>query len=286
MLERLFTSPVELTVNDKTVLFNSIEDFKFSLDARTSIPLDKITDTINSSLGELLLELEAIDTARKKLSKLLSQSPEVSSGINMRLKSTNLAIFTKDNGWRDIMTGLNQEGSIELCKYKQIALKTYLQYLSNRSDMIKSIQTALEKMHVAEDLKEDDFSVSQLRTGSLDISKDPEIHHNKEGMVSMVRGKPVIVKIKEGDKIELLLSEHKCELIVKDGIKFIDYNNIEYPIEIGKNKIGRGHDCSVKFQDGEQEISRLHIVIVNHDHKKLEITDLSSHGTYYRHISA
>ncbi len=54
---------------------------------------------------------------------------------------------------------------------------------------------------------------------------------------------------------------------------------------IGENKVGRGSECKVRFIDTMQRISRLHLMIINHDNKKLELTDLSSYGTHYRHKS-
>jgi FHA domain-containing protein len=283
-----FTKPIELNINDKSVIFNSVDDFKFALDARTAISLDKITDTIKASLGELQLESDAIVVAREKLSGLISQSPEISSGITMRLKSINSAIFSKDNGWRDIIIALNSDESFELCKFKQIALTMYLQYLSNRLEMIKSVKLELDKNHGSIDSEEESFSASLLRTSSMNVSEesDSTIHSSKAGMTSVQKGEPVILDVKEGDKIELLLSHYKCELLIKNGIKFIDYNHIEYPIKSGRNKIGRGEGCEVKFLDGIREISRVHLVIVNHDHKKLELTDLSTHGTHYHHVTS
>jgi len=281
MLQKFFTNPVELLINDKAVLFNSIDDFEFAIDARTAIPLDKITDTMNSSLSELRLESDAIAVAKDTLSKLVSQSPETSSGITMRLKSINSAVFSKDNGWRDIITALNGDESFELCKYKQIALKTYLRYLSNRLGMISSVQLELEKN---QSMKEDSHELSMLKTASLDLndSSDATIQSSRSGMMTLPKGKPVIVYLKEGDKIELLLSKYKCELHAIDGIKFIGSDNVQHPIELGKNKIGRGQGCSVKLPDKMQEISRVHLSIVNHDHNKLELTDLSTHGTHYQ----
>lgn len=280
MLQRLFTSPVELMIHDKAIMFNSVDDFEFALDARTAIPLEKITDTINSSLSELQLESDAIGLAREKLSEIISQSPETSSGITMRLKSINSAIFTKDNGWRDIITALNGFESFELCKYKQIALKTYLRYLSNRLGMIKSVQLKLEKNPSADS--------SMLRTSSLDLSDqvDATVQGAKLGMMSLPKGIPVNINIKKGDKIELLLSTYKCELLIEDEIKFVDSNSAEYPINLGMNKIGRGHGCSVKLMDDMQEISRVHMAIVNHDGKKIELTDLSTHGSHYKYTSS
>ncbi len=285
MLQRFFTHPIELTINHKSVMFNSVEDFEFALDARTAIPLDKITNAVKASLQELRQEAEAIAVAAKTLSNLMSQSPETSSGITMRLKSTDCSVFSKDNGWRDIINGLNNDESFESCKYKQVALKTYLRYLSNRLGMIKSIQVELEKHN---DVKDESLSLAQARTGSFDVNEelDPTVHESRSGMTKLPKGKSIMFDVKQGDRIELILAKYECKLLVGKDIMFIDSNGVKYPINMGNNKVGRGHGCSVKFTSDTHEISRIHMTIVNHNDKNLELTDLSTHGTYYRHIPA
>jgi len=269
-------------------MFNSIDDFEFALDARTAISLDKITNTIRASQGELELESNAISVAKERLSKIVSKSPETSSGISMRLKSIDSAIFSKDNDWRDIIIALNSDESVELCKFKQIALKKYLRYLSNRQGMIKSVQHELEKVHGSGNKIEDTFSSIQLETSSRNLKEnpDPAVISAEPGMESMLKGEAVLIDIKEGDKIELLLEKYKCELIVRDGVKLIDCTEVEHAIKPGKSTLGRGRDCTVRFTAAMREISRLHLLIVNHENKKLELTDVSTHGTCFRHITS
>jgi FHA domain len=284
MLQRFFTHPIELTINDKAVMFNSVEDFEFALDARTAIPLEKINNTIKASLDDLQLEAKAIGVAEKKLSNLMSKAPETSSGITMRLKSIDSSIFSKDNGWRDIITGLNSNESFESCKYKQAAVKAYLQYLSNRLGMIKSILTEIEKQNE----NNQKISLAQAKTGAFEVNEDldPTLIDSKSGMTKLPKGKPVMIDIKQGDKIELIIARYRCKLIVGEDVIFKDSNGVKSSINIGKNKVGRGHGCSVKFSSDMHEVSRVHLIIANHNDKKLELTDLSTHGTHFRHIPA
>jgi hypothetical protein len=288
MLDRFFTHPIELTINDKLVMFNSVEDFEFALDARTAIPLDKITNSIKASLQDLRQEAEAIAIAEDKLANLMSRSPETSDGITMRLKTIDSSIFSKDNDWREIIVGLNSDESFESCKYKQVALKIYLKYLSNRLGMITSIRSELEKNRSPADSKNEHLTLAQVKTGSFEVNEelDPTIVESRSGMTKMPKGKPVMFNIKHGDRIELILSKYECKLLVADDIKFIDSKGREFPINRGNNKVGRGQDCSVKFTSNMHEISRFHLMVTNHNNKSLELTDVSTHGTYYRHLPA
>ncbi len=283
MLQKIFTKPVELNIGGKIITFKSIDDFEFSLGARTTIPLEKINEAIKSTPGELDLEANAIVVAIEQLSDLNNQSSEKNE-ITQNLKAINPAIFSNDNAWRDIFFALKKDQSSESSKYKQIALTAYLQYLANRQEMIQTIKTQLKK----DNYQKEKAEAPQFRTGELECDKKSDSQNIAErlGMESMPIKEPVFFEVKERDEIALLLASYQCKLIaVKDGIKFIDNNNDEYAMTIGENKVGRGSECKVRFIDTMQRISRLHLMIINHDNKKLELTDLSSYGTHYRHKS-
>ncbi len=278
MLQKIFTKPVELNIDGKVITFKSIDDFEFALSARTTIPLDKITDAIKSSPGELDLESNAILVAIEQLSEL-DNNPSEKGEITKSIKALNPVIFSNDNGWRDIFFALKKHHSVDSSKYKQIALAAYLKYLSNRQEMIQSIKARLEK----ENSTSENAEVPQFKTGQLDLDEefDSRILAEELGMTSIQKGESVSFDVKEGDEIALLLANYECKLIIKNGIKFIDNNNTEYPMTIGENKVGRGSECKVRFMDTMQRISRLHLMIINHDDNKLELTDLSTYGTHY-----
>ncbi|GJM05227.1 MAG: hypothetical protein DHS20C09_12180 [marine bacterium B5-7] len=278
MLQKIFTKPVELNIDDKVITFKSIDDFEFALAARTTIPLEKVTNAIKSSSGELDLELNAIVIAIEQISGLIQQASE-SGEVTQSLKAINPVIFSNDNGWRDIFFALKKDRSAESSKYKQIALTAYLQYLSNRQEMIQTIKTQLEK----ENIQSESVEAAQFKTGELDLDEkfDSKVLAKELGLTSMSVGEPVSLEVKEGDEIILLLANYQCKLIIKDGIKFIDNNKDEHPMVTGENKIGRGSECRVRFMDTMQRISRLHMTVIIHDDNTLELTDLSTYGTHY-----
>ena len=278
MLQKIFTKPVELNINGKTITFNSFDDFEFSLGARATIPLEKIIEAIKAMPGELDLELNAIDVAIEQLSELNNYTSEPGD-ITQGLKAINPIIFSNDNGWRDIFFALKKDHSADSSKYKQIALTAYLQYLSNRKEMIQTIKAQLEK----EDNNKQSAEIIQFRTGELECHDDFDSKNlaKQLGMTSMQKGKPIVIEIQEDKEVALLLASYQCKLIFKEGIKFIDNNNTEYQLDEGENKIGRSSECKVRFTDTMQRISRLHLMIVNHDNKKVELTDNSTYGTHY-----
>jgi len=278
MRHKLLTRPVKLNIDGKVITFKSMDDFEFAMAARTLVPQKRITEALNATQGELHLQTNAMVIAIEQISELIDPSLK-SADITQKLKAINPVIFSNDNNWRDIFFGLKKDKSTESSEYKLIALNAYLQYLTNRKEMAESIQERLEKNH---DNKENS-ETALFKTGELDIDKnfDSRVLAKELGMKNMPTAEYVVFKIKEDDEIALLLANYQCKLVIKKSIKFIDHENIEHPIMIGMNKIGRGRECNIRFTDTTQRISRLHLIIINHDNKKLELTDLSTYGTHY-----
>jgi hypothetical protein len=246
--------------------------------ARTLLPQERITEVLNATQGELYLQTNAVIIAIEQISELINP-PSKPVEITQKLKAINPVIFSNDNNWRDIFFALKKDNSTESSEYKLIALTAYLQYLTNRKEMAESIQERLEKSHG----KKESVETALFKTGELDIDDnfDSKVLAKKLGMKNMPTAEYVILKIKEGDEIAFLLANYQCKLIVGETIKFIDHENIVHPIMIGMNKIGRGRGCNIRFTDTTQRISRQHLIIINHGNKKLELTDLSTYGTYY-----
>lgn len=283
MLAKFLTKPIELNIGNKSIIFSTIDDFEFSLNARTAITPDRITETFSATLDELNEESSSIDIALKELGSLISQSPEVSGGINMRLKLIDTSIFSKEHNWRDIFIALNGYDSLPLSRYKNIALKMYLRYLKNRLNIIKSIKNHLQTNKSTLEQQKKDNENATIFSNSLSLTtleSDVGVLNSELDLVRIPKANPIDLVIIDGEAIDIYVSKHKCKLVARNGIKFIDTDNIEYTLQLGENKIGRGKGCTVKLNEGMREISRLHLLIVNHDHRKLQLTDLSVQGTY------
>jgi len=96
----------------------------------------------------------------------------------------------------------------------------------------------------------------------------------------MPKGEVVTVTMAPGTKMTLMLSKHKCGLIAKDGIQFIDHMGKAYILGKGRNIIGRDTVSTVILDPSLRDISRVHLVIENIDDSSIQLTDLSSHGCF------
>ena len=96
----------------------------------------------------------------------------------------------------------------------------------------------------------------------------------------MPKGEIISLNLAHGKEVDIRLSKHKCKLSNKHGIVFIDQTGNEFPLIKGKNVIGRDTSSTVKIDSSLRDISRLHLLIENIGNNHLQLTDMSSHGTY------
>jgi hypothetical protein len=281
MLNKFFTKPIELTIGEQTLKFCSLSDFEFSLSGRTSVPAKKITSMVKFSTTELKKEAHTIKGIEKRFVTILSKSIEEPGSINRALRELDLQIFSQDLGWRTIIASLN-EGGEELDEFRRIALVKYMQYLSSRQEIIKYLYSE-KKKHVKDKAEPDDAAGIDLKDTLIlesTVLQPTVIGETTNEMERMPKGEVVSISLKQGQEIDLLLSKHKCKLIGGDNIQFVDNEGRNYTLKQGRNIVGRDSVSTIMIDPALRDISRLHLVIEIDEKNCLQLTDLSSHGTF------
>ncbi len=283
MLDKLFAKPMELVIAGQTVSFLSIADFEFCLSGRTSVPSKKITDMVKCTAKQLQVEAHTIKDIEKRFVAILTHSIEDPSSISRSLKELDTSIFSQDHRWRDIITALN-DGGDEFNPFRRVALVKYMQYLSSRQDIIKYLYSEKKKLvgekqnGKSETIEGESFKDTLIFENTI---FEPNIENSKGGEFErMPKGESVITTLKPKERIIIMLSKHKCEIEANEQIFFIDQAGRKHVLDLGRNTIGRDASGTVIIDPGLRDVSRMHLVIENLGDNSLQLTDLSSHGTY------
>ena len=283
--------PLEIVVGDKVMQFASVHEFEFSLNGRTSLPAQKMSDLMKLSPRELKAEATTIEELEKRFQTLLARSEDIT--INRAMLRLDPTIFSKDNDWRSIISGLNECGE-EYREFKMAALKKYLQYLRSRKAVLRDIY--LQKKGLADqDQEVKDHTVfgsvdklsatsnleSTMTGPASDVTQMFQPVRKKEPVTRRLpRGEPVMIHIKSGENIEISLSKHKfCLTATRDGLELIDEEGQHYLLAEGRNVIGRDMECDISLSPTMKDISRKHLIIDYLGDNRLKLTDMSSHGT-------
>jgi hypothetical protein len=285
MLNNFFSKPLELQVGEQTLKFNSVGDFEFAVAGRVAVPSKKITGMVKFTPEQLQKEARTIKEIEKKFVAILSKSIEDTNSINRAIRELDPLIFSQDHGWRDIISSLNA-GDEEFNPFRRVALVKYMQYLSARQEIIKYLYSEKKKM-LNEPVKSSDNNEKGEFRETLMLENtifEPGAADNEQKASSdferMPKGEAITVTLKPGAEMDIMLSKHKCRLIAKDGIQFVDQTGKSYTLGKGRNIIGRDTVSTVILDPSLRDISRLHLVIENFDDSSLQITDLSSHGSF------
>jgi len=283
MLKNIFSKPVQLKVGDQFLTFHSIADFEFTLNGRTSVPVKKITDMVKQPPQKLRKEATTIKEIEKRFVAILSRSIENPKSINRALRELDLNVFSQDHNWRNIMAALNA-GDDELNPYRRVAVVKYMQYLAARQEIIKYLYSEKQSSANAITPTVESNGTQTDRLSGTFILESPIVDSLKEeatdGLERLPKGESVVIKLGTSKEIGIRLSKHKCSLSSRNGIEFIDQGGKHHPLKKGKNVIGRDTTSTIKLDSSLRDVSRIHLVIENLGDNRLQLTDMSSHGTF------
>jgi len=247
---------------------------------------------IRSNSPSFELSILSSNIVFSKISVSLKLSPSIvslfpfcfpPSSISRSLKELDTSIFSQDHGWRNIIAALNDGGN-EFNPFRRIALVKYMQYLSSRQDIIKYLYSEKKKLEggkqngKSETIEGESFKDTLIFENTI---FEPNIDNSKDGEFErMPKGEAVIATLKPKERIIIMLSKHKCEIEANGQIFFIDQAGRKHVLDLGRNTIGRDASGTVVIEPGLRDVSRMHLVIENLGDNSLQLTDLSSHGTY------
>jgi hypothetical protein len=281
MLRRLFQRQLSLEVGDRKIEFPGVQEFEFALASRTEVPAAKVAELIQLSPDQLLKEAGKIREAEKRFVDLVAKSLEEPGSIGYLLKQGEPKQFSQDHEWRDIMTALVGKGP-RFNEFKQVAVVKYVQYLSSRQDVLKSLYARQDNLPgPAEPDLNKSAGLDMKQTLIFDVADvDPAEPNSASAFVRVPRGETVAVRLAEAESMDLILSRHHFQLSADGGAHLMDDNGRAYPLRGGRNHVGRqpGNDVVVEFSF--RDVSRRHLVIEVGQDGQFEITDLSSHGTF------
>jgi hypothetical protein len=285
VLSRGGQPPLVLEIDRRIVKFSDPVTFEFSLKPRTEFPLQCAARLGGWPAEDLERMAAKIRTVEQRFAEAIATSIERPEIIGSLLRGLNLTLFSKDHGWREIISALNRCGS-EFDVYKKIALVKYTQYLRTRQKILRDLyferrdadsvdsstkESALSK-HV-------DNLQAPLETDLFESSLTVE-RREDDGFEALPRGETVCLQFEGSTEMVIRLSTHSFKLIAGANFHLEDEHGSSFPIRHGKNLVGRHPDCDVVIQPFYSGVSRKHLLIEQVSETAALLTDLSSHGTY------
>ncbi|MGE0385770.1 MAG: FHA domain-containing protein [Gammaproteobacteria bacterium] len=270
-------------MGEATYEFASPRDFEFACAGRTTVPVAKFREMLAASPADLDAEAESIRNIEGQLMRLVEESIGRADHTGSLLRNVGLQLFSKDHGWRGIMTALASLGA-EHDEYKKIAVARYLQYLAARLDAARTVARmksapAPSGMPEQEDHAGPTAAFDSKETIIFDASAMAAPPGAGNAFERLPRGEPHAVTIGRGTAVEMQLAGDSFRILNDGALKLADDLGHVYPLAPGRHSLGRHASNDIAVDNAHRSISRRHLLLEVCDRDTVILTDLSAHGT-------
>lgn len=283
MFRKTHTDVLDLSIDGESLLFHSPQDFEFALSGRASLPASKIAALSRLSDEELLREAEAIRAVEQRFNEALSGTLEDITTVGPLLKTMEASIISQDHNWRSIIGALNDAEVIPET-YKKIALVKYMQYLTSRQEVVKSLYSNRQPRESGEARPLNGTPVHRptarfRETMLLNLNGVSNLELDDASFSRLPKGETVEVDLDEDSAIDLLLANHQCRILLRDRLTFVDQNGHDSELRVGRNVVGRDATNDIIMDANLRDVSRKHLIVESDGVRQIKLTDISSHGT-------
>ena len=283
MFWRIPTDVLSISIDGDHYVFQSPQDFEFALNGRTCLPAPKIAALSRLDDDELLREAEAIRAVEQRFAQALSGTLEDITSVGPFLKSMEPSIISQDNSWRSIITALNGIDRIPET-YKKIALVKYMQYLTSRQEVVKSLYANRQPRNAGDGRPAKRSAVYRptarfRETMLINLNDISDMERHETSFSRLPKGETVEVDLEEDHAIDLLLAKHQCRILLRDRLLFVDQGGHDSELRVGRNVVGRDATSDVIMDASLRDVSRKHLIVESDGERQIKLTDISSHGT-------
>jgi hypothetical protein len=278
--ERAMSSePLKLELDGRALSFATLDDFAFGLSGRTRMAADSIGRLMQLTPSELRREATNIRDVERRFVDLLAEALKDPGAVAALLRQVDGSLITEENQWRSIIAAIAREGR-GLEAYTHLAIVKYMQYLAARRDVVKSIYAQRFGGQEALGGQEPAVDGDARSTLKLEAEDESNMEPSRVRFRRLPRGETVQVCAPLNGELTILFSRHRFQLRTAERPCLTDDNGVSYPLKSGVNAIGRHPDNDVVIGGWYRDVSRKHLVIDTSDIPTLNLTDLSTHGTF------
>ena len=276
----LFSRTVTIQLSAAEVRFNSPRDFEFAVAGRIGMPASKIGALVELSDEELLGKAEGIRKLEQRFSEILSAAMETDMPVGPVLEALDQSLVSQDNDWRLIIGALNLiNGKFE--DYKRIALIKYMQYLTARQEVIRTLCSHRQRNRAEGSTQVgSDNNAAMRETIIFDLSDELPDQNTDGNLARLPKGDTIEIDLEQGEELPLVLVKHACRIVNDGALHFIDDTGVRTELKQGQNTIGRDDICDIILRPKYRDISRKHLVIERISDTAVRLTDIPSLGTF------
>ena len=273
----LFARPLCLTVNNTELKFMRQADLAFALAGRTAVPAERVNELMDRGRDQVEAELENLLSIETRLGNILADQVAHIGSCADGVAGVGVKAFSNDHDWRSIIASLlvTKDGRE---RYLPMALSAYQKYVLARQVMCKVIlglgtarQTQAKPAPAA-------FNAAQTAIFDADDYIDQQA--TEDPMRRLPPGEAVRLMLPDGAVIPIKLARHQFVLTHGRQWTLTADNGQRFALSDGFNSVGRSQDNDVSLGASFRNVSRKHLLVQTLGNDAVELTDVSSFGTY------
>lgn len=252
--------------------------FEVYLSARTDIEVQARVQLEKMHIGDLRVESGQLNQKLQAFASTIAQSVERPSSLDEFLQELDTQAISREHDWRSVF-GSIKAVAVDGSRQRGVVIK-YMQFLSARKQLIDELidnRTGVEETDVHTNVET--YLALQARMRRRERQGDDSSPGSDE-FVRLAVGNTVRLRAPRNGELEILLAGHQFKLIVAGPLFLRDLHGIDYELYPGRNVVGRHPDCEVVLPGDLRNVSRAHLVVERTGEDTINLTDLSSKGTF------
>lgn len=263
--------PLVLRMQGVEYSFGTPRDLEFALAGRCGLPPERLDALLRAPLGSLLEDAEHIAAMRKTLLGALESPPEDMTSVETFIRTIAPTTLSSDHDWRVIIPAVTAAASVDEA-FVRVALAQYIRYLEHRESMLRRI-------HAHRSTNAAPARTPEPARETLALAPEPPAA-GSHSFTRIPKGKPVELRLEEGQDLVLLLAKHPFQIVHAAGhFAFVGPGMAPHPLRVQPMLVGRESANDIVIDSNLRDVSRRHLLIEFDGSGLLRLTDLSSHGT-------
>jgi hypothetical protein len=277
VIGRLFDRGVVLQMGTREIRANSTHGLRSDLTGHAAVSAARLTELGRLPDGELTAHAAGLATLTASLNDELSQLNCDPAKVLAHMHGTNAPL---DATWASAIAQVNTWPSGR-SEYQRALLDALVEYLACERDCVRTLienrrRPSLDQVRVP--ASENAAGLHQRLI--FDVAQDDNAAAKALEFNRLIKGEPLEIPLSAGQCIQLIMAHHHFALICGSPWRLVDEFGEDMRLTPERCVAGRSNECDLVVDDGFRAISRRHVVFETRGQELLQITDISSLGTF------
>lgn len=277
MTGRLFDRGVVLQMGTREIRANSTHGLRSDLTGHATVSAARLTQLGRLPDGELAAHAAGLATLTTHVNEALAQLNCDPAKILAHLHGANALL---DTTWASAIEQVNTWPSGR-SEYQRALLDALVEYLVCERDCVRTLIENRQRpspQQAGTPAHEIDAGLRQRLI--FDVALGDNASPGPLEFSRLPKGEPHAIALSAGQCIQLMLAHHRFALVCGSPWRLVDEFGEDMPLTPERCVAGRSNECDLVVDHGFRAISRRHVVFETQGQELLQITDISSLGTF------